>query len=125
MEEQSKIIEELPSKPGEALKALMKLSGNMTIEQMAERALVSTGTVKNWRKEEYTFDAETAIRIIVGLHLPPWISSWFLQISGVGLQFRGLHMMYRNIIACHYMDTLSEVNSLIELAGFDKMNELR
>ena len=53
------------------------------------------------------------------------ISSWFLQISGVGLQFRGLHMMYRNIIACHYMDTLSEVNSLIELAGFDKMNELR
>lgn len=125
MEEQSKIIEELPSKPGEALKTLMKLSGNMTIEQMADRALVSTGTVKNWRKEEYTFDAETAIRIIVGLHLPPWISSWFLQISGVGLQFRGLHMMYRNIIACHYMDTLSEVNSLIELAGFDKMNELR
>lgn len=125
MEEQSKIIEELPSKPGEALKALMKLSGNMTIEQMAERALVSTGTVKNWRKEEYTYDAETAIRIIVGLHLPPWISSWFLQTSGVGLQFRGLHMMYRNIIACHYMDTLSEVNSLIELAGFDRMSELR
>ena len=28
-------------------------------------------------------------------------------------------MMYRNIIACHYMDTLSEVNSLIELAGFE------
>jgi hypothetical protein len=125
MEEQSKIIEELPSKPGEALKALMKLSGNITIEKMAERTLVSAGTVKNWRKEEYSYDPETAIRIIVGLHLPPWISMWFLQICGVVLQFRGLHMMYRNIIACHYMDTLSEVNSLIEAAGFERMNELR
>lgn len=123
--EQSKIIAALPTQPGEALKALMKVSGNMTIEKMAERALVSAGTVKNWRKEEYSYDPETAIRIIVGLHLPPWISMWFLQVCGVVLQFRGLHMMYRNIIACHYMDTLSEVNSLIEAAGFDRMSELR
>ena len=102
----------------------MKLSGNITIEKMAECTLVSAGTVKNWRKEEYSFDPETAIRIIIGLHLPPWISMWFLQISGVVLQFRGLHMMYRNVIACHYMDTLGEVNSLIEAAGFDRMKEL-
>ena len=123
-EQQSAIIASLPSKPGEALKALMKLSGNLTIEQMAERAQVSAGTVKNWRKEEYTYTPETAIRIIVGLHLPPWISTWFLQISGVTLQFRGLHMMYRNIIACHFMDTLTEVNSLIEAAGYDRLSEL-
>ena len=50
---------------------------------------------------------------------------WFLQICGVVLQFRGLHMMYRNIIACHYMDTLGDVNTLIEAAGFDRMSELR
>ena len=46
MEEQSKIIAELPDKPGEALKALMKLSGNVTIEQMAERAGVGRHSQK-------------------------------------------------------------------------------
>ena len=81
---------------------------------------MSEGTVKNWRKEEYNYDPETVIRIIVGLHLPPWISSWLLQICGVALQFRGLHMMDRRIISCHNMDTLEEVNSLIELAGFER-----
>ena len=125
MEEQSKVIATLPNKPGEALKALMNMSGYITIETMAERALVSAGTVKNWRKEEYSYDPETAIRIIVGLHLPPWISEWFLQTCSVVLQFRGLHMVYRNIIACHYMDPLGEVNSLIEAAGFERMSELR
>ena len=124
-EEQCRIIAELPDKPGEALKALMKLNGNITIEQMAERALVSTGTVKNWRKEEYHYDPETAIRIIVGLHLPPWISEWFLATCGVVLQFRGLHMAYRNIINCNYMDTLNEVNLRIENAGYERMSEGR
>ena len=123
-ERQGEIIMSLPAKPGEAVKALMKLSGNVTIEQMAERAQVSAGTVKNWRKEEYGFDQDTAIRIIVGLHLPPWISAWFLQTCGVNLQYYGLHMMYRNIIACHYMDNLSEVNALLEAAGFDRIREL-
>ena len=46
MEEQSKIIAALPDKPGEALKALMKLSGNVTIEQMAERAGVGRHSQK-------------------------------------------------------------------------------
>ncbi|MBR3242398.1 MAG: helix-turn-helix transcriptional regulator [Parasporobacterium sp.] len=123
-EQQSKIIASLPKKPGEALKTLMKLSGRITREQLAERALVSSGTVKNWRKEEYSYDPETAIRIIVALHLPPWISEWFLQISGVVLQFYGQHMMYRNIIACHYMDSLDEVNALLEAADFKRLKTL-
>lgn len=124
-EQQTRIIASLPTQPGEALKALMKLKGNVTIEQLAERVCVSTGTVKNWRKEEYRFDPETAIRIIVGLHLPPWISMWFLQICSVNLQFRGLHMVYRNIIVCYYMDTFNTVNSLIEDAGYERMKEQR
>ena len=124
MEQQGKIIASLPSKPGDVLKALMKYNRKMTLEQMAEQAKVSVGTVKNWRKEEYGYDPETAIRIIVGMHLPPWISTWFLQVAGVTLQFYGLHMMYRNIIACHYMDTLNEVNVLLEAAGFEKLREL-
>ena len=103
----------------------MKLNGNVTVEQLAERVCVSTGTVKNWRKEEYRFEPETAIRIIVGLHLPPWISMWFLQICSVNLQFRGLHMVYRNIVVCYYMDPFTKVNSLIEEAGYERMKEQR
>ena len=124
-EQQTRIIASLPTQPGEALKTLMKLNGNVTIEQLAERVCVSTGTVKNWRKEEYRFDPETAIRIIIGLHLPPWISMWFLQICSVNLQFRGLHMVYRNIIVCYYMDTFNTVNTLIEDAGYERMKEQR
>ena len=124
VEMQTQIIESLPNKPGEAVKALMKLDlfGKPTIEEFAEHAGVSPGTVKNWRKEEYGFDPETAIRIIVGLHLPPWISSWFLQISGIMLQYHGLHMAYREIIACRFMDTFSMVNERLVDAGFDRMS---
>ena len=104
---QPRIIESLPRQPGEALRALMKLAG-VTREGLAERALVSDSTVRRWREEAYSFDAETALRIIVGLSLPPWLSYWLLETARVPLQFHGKHMVYRNIINCHYMDSMRE-----------------
>ena len=123
LEKQGDLIASLPDHPGHALEKLMKSCGNLTVAQMAEYALVSSGTVKNWRKEEYRFKPETALRIIVGLHLPPWISARFLQIAGVDLKYYGLHMLYRNIISCHYMDTMYEVNCLIQAAGYPTLGE--
>ncbi len=60
----------------------------------------------------------------MALHLPPWISTWFLRACGIVPQFRGLHMMYGNIIDCNYMDTIGKVIALIESPGFDRIIEV-
>ncbi len=106
---QSSVIASLPCKPGEALKALMKMSGDVSQEKLAELTLMSRGAVRNWMNEEYTFRPETAIRIIIGLHLPPWLSKRFLDICGVTCQYHGLHLIYRNILDCHYFTEKCEL----------------
>ena len=119
---QSALIAQLPHAPGAALKRLMELNG-FTQEKMAERALVSQSTVRRWCTEEYSFDAETALRIIVALSLPPWLSGWLLDTAKVPLQYHGVHLVYRNIINCRFMDTMETVNCYIQDCGYDKLRE--
>ena len=42
----------------------------------------------------------------------------------VPLQHHGIHLIYREIISCRYMDSLRTNNELIEAAGFDKLKEM-
>lgn len=127
-ERASKIVMEMPQKPGEALQYLMKKASkpgkkDINVDDMSERCGVSRRTVYYWCKEEYQFSPETFIRIVVGLHLPPFISMRFMNVCGVTLQFHGIHMMYWKIVNCYFMDTIYEVNRQIEAAGFPAMKE--
>ncbi len=122
-ERQTTLLADLPHIPGKALRELMNINGGMTIEQLAEAALVSTSTVKRWLKEELSYSPESALRIIIALHLPPWVSSWFLDMAKVPLQYRGIHLLYREIICCRYMDSFHTNNDLIETAGYSRLNE--
>ena len=108
--------------PGKALRQLMDLR-QMTNPEMAEAALISESTVKRWLKERASFNPTTALRIIVALHLPPWISYWFIDMAKVSLQYTGIHLLYREIINCRYMDSMLEINELIEAAGYEKLRE--
>ena len=107
---QDSLIASLPHTPGEALKHLMKQK-SVTQEELAEKALVSISTVKRWLKEEFSYTPEHALRIIVALSLPPWLSGWFLDMAKVPLQHHGIHLIYREIISCRYMDSLRTNNS--------------
>ena len=98
----------------------MEITG-VTKEELAERALVSRNTVRRWRHEEYNFDADTALRIVIGLSLPPWVSRRFLEVTQVPLQYYDKHMLYRNLMDCNFMDPLEEVNDIIEEAGFERL----
>ena len=118
---QGELIRGLPTEPGKALRALMKLRGVGGREKMAELALVSEGTVQQWYGEEYGYTPEQALRIVIALHLPPWLSGWFLEIAGVRLQYRGIHLLYREILCCRFMDTLYEVNEYIAAAGYQPL----
>ena len=120
---QTELIESLPHVPGQALRKLMDYRDHMTNEDLAENALVSLSTAKRWLKEEYSYTPEEALRIIVALSMPPWLSSWFIEMAKVPLSYRGVHMMYREIIHCRYMDTMHMVNDWIEDAGYDRLKE--
>ena len=119
---QTELLSTLSHIPGKALRQLMDLR-QMTNPEMAEAALISESTVKRWLKERASFNPTTALRIIVALHLPPWISYWFIDMAKVSLQYTGIHLLYREIINCRYMDSMLEINELIEASGYEKLRE--
>ena len=110
---QYEFISSLPTTPGKALRAIMDYR-HVTVERLAEAALVSPSKVDRWVAQKHSYTPEDAIRIIVALHMPPWLSGWFLNISLVPLSYQDDHLLYRHIINCNYMDSLSEVLSLID-----------
>ena len=119
---QAEFLGTLPHVPGKAVAQLMKMQ-DMTIPDLAEAALVSESTAKRWLKQEVSYKPVTALRIIVALSLPPWISYWFLDMAKVPLQYTGLHLLYREIINCRYMDPLRDAFDLIEAAGYPRPKE--
>ena len=127
-ERASQIVMKMPQKPGEALKYLVEEAGKarrkkISAQELSERCGVSKRTVYYWLEEEYQLSAEVFVRIVVGLHLPPYISMRFMNVCGVMLQFYGVHMMYWKILNCFFMDTIYEVNRHMRDAGFPAMTE--
>lgn len=127
-ERASQIVMKMPQKPGEALKYLVEEAGKarrkkISAQELSERCGVSKRTVYYWLEEEYQLSAEAFVRIVVGLHLPPYISMRFMNVCGVMLQFYGVHMMYWKILNCFFMDTIYEVNRHMRDAGFPAMTE--
>lgn len=127
-ERASQIVMKMPQKPGEALKYLVEEAGKarrkkISAQELSERCGVSKRTVYYWLEEEYQISAEAFVRIVVGLHLPPYISMRFMNVCGVMLQFYGVHMMYWKILNCFFMDTIYEVNRHMRDAGFPAMTE--
>ena len=116
-EMQSTLIASLPASPGKALRALMDYKG-VTNASLAEAALVSGSSVDRWLREEYSYSPEVALRIIVGLHMPPWLSAWFLDMTHVPLTYHGKHLLYRHVINCRYMDPMTEIITLINESGY-------
>ena len=119
---QAALLASLSRVPGKALRQIMDMQ-QMTNPELAEAALVSESTVKRWLKEEVSYNPLTALRIIVALSMPPWLSYWFLDMASVVLQYSGIHLLYREIINCRYMDSLREVFDLIEVAGYQRPKE--
>lgn len=119
---QAALLALLSRVPGKALRQIIDMQ-QMTNPELAEAALVSESTVKRWLKEEVSYNPLTALRIIVALSMPPWLSYWFLDMANVVLQYSGIHLLYREIINCRYMDSLREVFDLIEAAGYQRPKE--
>ena len=140
-ERASQIVMKMPQKPGEALKYLVEEAGKarrkkISAQELSERCGVSKRTVYYWLEEEYQLSAEVFVRIVVGLHLPPYISMRFMNVCGVMLQFYGVHMIHivgtgsalRSAVICFYLS--NEGLSLLENAAHiglpipDKMKDV-
>ena len=53
------------------------------------------------------------IRIIVGLHLPPFVSSSLLYMAGINLSASEEHSAYKFVVHCMYMDSIVEVQDAL------------
>ncbi len=111
----------MPQEPSKAIDYLLEVDGKArkekpySMEQFAELCGVSRATVYRWRDENYQFKAEDFMRIVIGLHLPPVISTALMSVCGISLQHYGIQAMYWYILYTRFMDTILEVNDFLEL----------
>ena len=120
----SAFIRSLPDTPGEMISRLMKENGWVKIEEMAERAMVSVGTVKNWRRAKEKLTLENAVRIIIALHLPPWIQTRFLEVAGVKLGYSEYDLAIKEVLDCNYMDDMGKANEIMIANGQKPFSEI-
>ena len=117
------IIKEIhPGDFGYSLKALMKWSG-VTVEQLAEKSLISTKTLQRMRNEsDYQTTIGTVIALCVGMQLPPPISRRFLDTAGFTIRYSSdEQMIYEFIIDGYYTHTIYECNELLTSNGFKEL----
>ena len=117
-------MRELPNDFPDALRYLMedRGDGRITLEQLAERAMLSRKTVERYRSrrtESYSQDAVTAI--CLALHLPPWLSRIMLEKAGFSVRNYGPKGYYGEILDCCFMDTLPEIQEYLRSAGYPEL----
>ena len=120
----AEFLRSLPNTPGEMISVLMRRNGWVRVEEMAERAMVSVGTVKNWRKEKEKLSLESTVRIIIALHLPPWIQGRFLEVSGIKLGYSEYDLAIKELLDCYFMDDMRKANEFMKDNGFKPFKEV-
>ena len=114
----------LPNDFPDALRYLMedRGSGRVTLEQLAERAMLSRKTIERYRSrrtEAYSPDAVVAI--CLALHLPPWLSRIMLEKARISVQSYGPKGYYGEILDCCFMDTLPQIQEYLRDAGYPEL----
>lgn len=103
----------LPRTFHETLKIHMQRC-NMTLERMEEVSHLAVRTIARLRADEYAeYSLEQVFAICIALHLPPEYSDDMLQKAGITLRPIPLHMAYKVLLRCCYMESVDTVMSKI------------
>ncbi|MDO4549077.1 MAG: helix-turn-helix transcriptional regulator [Clostridia bacterium] len=118
----AQLLDSLPSTFHEALERLMRMK-QITIEQLENRALLSTRTISRLRSDERReYSLDQVIAICVALRLPPWLSDEMLVRAGFTLRKIPLHRAYRFILDCMFMDNIEDVQKFLTSSGHPPLN---
>ena len=114
----------LPLSFSEALVYLMRDHGNgkVTVEKLAESAMLSRITVSRLRNEERaSYPLDIVIALCIGLHLPPWLSAILLEKAHLTVPRYGKCGYYGEILDCLFMDTIRDVQDFLEKNEYPKL----
>ena len=123
VKEIAKIVNQLPVPFNDSLVFLMKWKG-ITVERLAEKALVSAKTIQRMRNEqEHGWDLDLVIAVCIGLQLPPSLSNLLLEKTGHKLMVGEKGMTYSHLLATRYQGTIHEVNEYLETTGYSRLSD--
>ena len=120
----NRLMASMPNNFCDALVYLMENAdgGPVTLEQLAERALVSRKTVSRYRSPRTTgYQPDIVVALCIGLHLPPWLSRLMLDKAGYTVKSYGPQGHYGEILDCCFMDTIHEVQEYLRNAGYPEL----
>ena len=88
---------------------------NITVEQLAERAGVSTKTVQRMRNEAgYRPTLKNLVAVCLAMNLPPMDSTQLLHLSGYILNSSEEEQLYELLLSMCWMASMEEINELLD-----------
>ena len=109
MEKNIEYIENFPRTPAKAMAKLVK-DRCKTHREAAFRCGMSETTISRMCKDNsFPYDIQQATMLVVGLSLPPLLSSVFLELIGFNKAVMLRYYRYQCIIDCMFMDDLETV----------------
>ena len=115
----------LPMDFAETLKTLMSgeyTDHRCTVEALAYYSHVSESTIKRLRKSgKSTYKRDQIVAICFTLHLPGWISDLLLEKAGLEIKRYGDLGYLGELLDCHFMDSVDEIQRLLERNNLPKL----
>jgi len=116
------ILDTLPGTFNKSLVFLMRWR-KITVEQLAEKALLNPKTIQRMRTDQnYQCELETVIALCVGLQLPPYISTPFIERAGLKIKMGERDLTYAHLLATHYKCPIFEFNEYLEAVGYPPLS---
>ena len=102
-------IENFPRTPNKALDMLIR-DRVKTKRELAFRSGLSETMISRMCKDrDFKYDIQQVTRLVIGLHLPPLLSSMLLELTGFSRASMARHYRYQCIIDCMFMDDMETV----------------
>ncbi len=90
----------------------------VSVEELAWRTGMSTRTVNRLRNEpRAAYSADQIVAVIVGLHLPPWVSDHVLKAASVSFSDNPVAYNYSYVVSCMFMDPFETVREHLARMG--------
>jgi hypothetical protein len=115
----AKFIRKLPATFGGALAMLMEWQ-RMTVEQLAEKSLVSPKTIQRMKTNiNHKFELGTVIAVCIGLNLPCYVSTGLVERAGLAFKPTDEHIVaYQHLLTAYCNRTIQDCNEALVRAGF-------
>ncbi len=109
MERNADYLDKLPRRPSKALTKLIKDRVKSQRGLAAASGLSEAQISRMCHDDTYRYSIQDVTRIVIGLELPPGLSSLFLEMTGFTRAVMVSYLQYQCIIDCLFMEDIETV----------------